>query len=181
MTERKLILGLDVAGRTGITEGFIGERPTITSERFHREEESVVDACGLAVQYMAAKLRNVTPAAIFIEAIVPEVFLTARGISNHNSQMIRTCLWGAIAGVASAKGIPVFPASVGRVRTFVLGRGHGIKGGALQKKAVFKWCEDSGWAPPDLDGADSAAVWWWGCHETQFGLLANNPFGPSKT
>lgn len=177
MAERTLILGLDIAGRTGITIGAVGERPEILSKRFRIDEnEPLQSSCGRAVAYMAQLLKNTPPKAIFVEALIPENILLSKGISNHLSQNVRVGLWGAVTGVATAKGVCVFAVSVHRVRTMVLGQRHGIKGGDLQKKAIFQWCKEKGWDPPDLDGSDSAAIWFYGCHEVKFGLLENQPW-----
>ena len=169
----RLVIGLDIAGRTGVTVGIVGSTPKIVSERFALpDDDSPANAYGRAVRYMAKLLSEITPAAIFVEAIIPESRLMFAGQSNHYSNMVRVGLYGAMVGVARAKDIPVIPANVHQVRTHFLGPGHKLAGPAA-KREVFRRCEQLGWAPPDLDGSDSAAVWDFGCGRVRFGLLEN--------
>lgn len=171
MQNDQLIVGLDIAGNTGICEGTIGSVPELYSKQLTLEDDqSVAEAFGRAIRFAAARFSKITPAAIFVEGIVPENKLA--GFSNHSSSMVRVGLYGAIIGVARAKNIPVIPANIARVRTHFLGRGHKLAGDAA-KRAVFRRCQDLGWAPPNLDASDAAAVWDFGCAQVKFGLLEN--------
>ena len=167
-----LVIGLDIAGRTGIAEGFAVETaPRLSSQQFALPDDtSPIEAFGRAVRFMATRLRDNLPAAIFVEAPVPENKLFAAGISQHSSNMIRIGLYGALTGVARAKGIPVINAGIARVRTNILGHRHGHKGKAA-KQATFDRCKLLGWAPANNDESDAAAVWLWGCGEIAKGLL----------
>jgi len=164
-----LIISLDIAGRTGVCEGLPGQTPKLYSQKFALEDDtSPTVAFGRAVSFMALRLQIVDPIAVFVEEAVPEFAFAGR--TNHAATMIRTGLYGALTGVARAKGIPVIPASIARVRTNILGRGHGFKG-ADAKKAVLRVCRERGWNPADNDQSDAAAVWLWGCAEIERGIL----------
>jgi hypothetical protein len=170
-SDQQLVVGLDIAGRTGVTEGIIGSVPEIYTEQFTLPDDpSVAEAFGRAIKFMATRLNRIKPVTIFVEGVVPENKLA--GFSNHSSSMIRVGLYGAIVGVARAKDIPVIPVNIARVTTHFLGRGHKLAGDE-RKRAIYRRCEQLGWAPPNLDGSDSAAVWSFGCEQ----IRAQNLFG----
>lgn len=155
---RDLVVGLDIAGNTGVAWGFVGNSiPSISSVRFRLESDGYEDAYGRAIKWAARFILEMQPAAVYVEGVVPENKI----FSNHDSAMVRIGLYGAITGVFRAKGIPVFPVSIAKVRTNFLGRGHRMKGKEA-KAAVMKRCQVLGWNAPDLDASDAAAVWSFG-------------------
>jgi hypothetical protein len=171
----QIVYGLYIAGNTGITVGAatVGATPECLSKRFALQDDpSIADAFGRAVRYFAGKLKDNPPVAIYVEGVVPENMLFAKGASNHASMMTRIGLYGAIIGVARAKDIHVIPVSIARVRTHFLGKVHKLDGPAA-KRAIFRRCESLGWNPPDLDASDSAAIWDFGTAQVRFGALEN--------
>lgn len=169
MADRYLV-GLDIAGNTGITEGFAdaGKPIRCYSKRFKLSDDSSAHAAmGRAVAFMARLCLDVSPAAVFVEDLIP---VGKTPYTNHQANLIQIGLYGAIIGVARAKNIPVIPASIARVRTAFLGHRHGLAGKEA-KKAVFDRCQQLGWAPTDLDASDSAAVWNWACIQVREGAL----------
>jgi hypothetical protein len=164
-----LIIALDIASNTGIAEGFPGSVPKLHSQKFILDDDvSVTIGYGRAVGWFARRLQIVEPVAVFAEEAVPAFAFGGR--TNHDATMIRLGLYGALTGVARAKGIPVVPASIARVRTVILGRSHGFKGDEA-KREVFRACQARGWTPANKDESDAAAVWLWGCSEVERGIL----------
>ena len=103
MASGGLIMGLDVAGRTGVAEGIAGSVPRLYSELFKLEDDtSPLQAYGRAIAWMAKRCaRDDAPVAVYVEGIVPDVFL--KGETHHNAQMIKTGLYACLTGVAMAK------------------------------------------------------------------------------
>ena len=167
----QFVVGLDIAGNTGITEGWADAAKPIRcySKRFRLEDDdSAIPAMGRATAFVARLINDQRPVAVFVEDLIP----MTKVASNFHSNLIQIGLFGAIIGMVRARNIPVFPASIARVRTHFLGRGHKLAGREA-KRAVFNRCESLGWAPTDLDASDSAAVWDWGCAQVRFGALEN--------
>jgi len=164
-----LVMALDIGNVTGIAEGPPGPvRPILYSKKFILDNDSSIDGYGRAVAFMALRLREIEPLVIFVEGIVPEFKLF--GQTTSESSMNRIGLYGALCGVASAKGIPVIAASIARVRTNILGHGHKLKG-EQAKKRVKRECEMRGWGPKNNHESDAAAVWLWGCGQVLKGIL----------
>jgi hypothetical protein len=155
-----LIMGLDIAGRTGVAEGKPGDIPHLYSVPFVLEDDDSASACfGRAVKWAATRFKEITPAGIWVEGVVPETALQGR--TNFNASLIRVGLYGAIIGVARAKGIPVHPVNIGKYRKAFTG--HGGLSGPDGKRLVNKQCKILGWNPPDLDASDAGGVWFFGC------------------
>ena len=169
MSSDRLIVGLDIASRTGIAEGVVGEAPMLYSQQFIQEDDdSPTIGFGRAVAFMATRLTKISPVAVVVEGVVPEHKLG--GQTNFNASLIKPALYGALTGVARAKGIPVIAANIARVRTFLLGRQHGFKGDEA-KRAILRKCQELGWDPPNMDASDAAAVWYWGCNDPKSGVF----------
>lgn len=164
MASGGLIMGLDVAGRTGIAEGVPGSVPRLCSELFKLEDDTCpTQAYGRAIAWMAKRCaREDAPVAVYVEGVIPDVFL--KGETHHNAQMIKIGLYGCLTGVAMAKRIPVFPVNIGKYRKAFIGYGNLRKDEG--KELVYKQCKVLGWEPPDLDASDAAAVWAWGCAQS---------------
>jgi hypothetical protein len=163
MASGGLIMGLDIAGRTGVAEGIAGSVPHLYSELFKLEDDDgPLPAYGRAIKWMAKRCaREDAPVAIYVEGVIPDVFL--KGQTHHDAHMIKVGLYGCLTGVAMAKSIPVFPVSIGKYRKAFIGYGNlGPEG----KQIVFNHCRVLGWDPPDLDSSDAAAIWAWGCAQS---------------
>jgi hypothetical protein len=168
------VMALDISGSNcGVAEGLIGCDPKLYSKKFMLDGDSSAFAgFGRAVAWMATRLQDdlcLIPTVIFVEQLIPAFQFAGR--TNYDSAgVILPGLHGALIGVAAAKGIPVFSATVARVRTLILGRAHGYTGGAA-KKMVLRACKERGWSPANTDESDAAAVWLWGCGEVEKGAL----------
>jgi hypothetical protein len=168
-----IILALDIASRTGMADGAPGTTPDLYSRQFVRtaEDTSPTIGFGRAVSWMAARVtdgKRPRPIVCFVEGVVPEHKLG--GQTNFNASLIKPALYGALTGAAASIGIRIIPCSIARVRTFVLGRGHGLKG-EDGKKATFRKIQLLGWSPQNMDQSDAAAIWLFGCSQVQDGAL----------
>ena len=158
-----LIIGLDVAGNTGIAEGIPGSTPHLYSQRFLLEDDNPpIQAFGRATAWAARRYREINPIAVFVEATIPDTALHGR--THHNAQMIKLGLYACLTGIAVARGIPVFAVNIAKYRKAFTG--HGGLTGADGKRFVRDQCRLLGWDPPDLDASDAAAVWSWGCSQS---------------
>lgn len=163
MSADRIIMGLDTAGTTGVAEGIPGGVPTLYSRRFRLEDDnSPVEAFGRAVVWGAKRFAEIKPAAVFIEATIPDTAL--HGETTHGAQMIKMGLYAILTGIARAKGIPVYPVNINKYRKAFTG--HGGLRGDEGKKLVMQQCRERGWDPPDLDSSDAAGVWWYGCTQS---------------
>ena len=159
------VLALDVASRTGITEGWPGAEPRIYHKVFLKEHESgkgfdhLDDMASRAIVWMAERLQVSLPARIAIEAPPPEQAL--QGQTNARSTAVKLMLIGALAGVAKARNVPVYFRGIGQVRKHFIGKGN--LPAAEAKPRVKRVCELLGWDPKNFDESDAAALWAFEC------------------
>ena len=155
-----LVMGLDIAGRTGVAEGIPGSVPRLYSVPFVLEDDDSASECfGRAVRWAASRFKDNLPIGVWVEGVVPETALQGR--TNFNASLIRVGLYAVLIGVARAKGIPIYPVNIGKYRKAFTG--HGGLSGPEGKQLVFKQCKLLGWDPPDLDASDAGGVWYYGC------------------
>lgn len=171
MADLPYLIALDVAGRTGVAEGWALGVPRLYSIQFRKAENDarVTIAFGRAVAWAANRFSDEPrPDMIYVEGLVPDH--AVMGQRTDQSRLIQVGLYGAIAGVAEARDIVIVPVSIARVRTHILGRSHGLKGEEA-KKRVKRECEQMGWTPANLDESDAAAVFHWAASQHANPLL----------
>jgi len=83
------------------------------------------------------------------------------GNTNARTLKVLYGLYGAIAGIARAKGIMVRGGNVRTIRKHFLGKGN--LGSSEAKRMAMETCRILGWDPPNHDAADAGALWHWAC------------------
>jgi Holliday junction resolvasome RuvABC endonuclease subunit len=175
-----VIIALDVASMTGIGEGSPWEKPDLYSERFRRPGDSYEESWGRAIGWIATKLQEprqiygtmygpgeAVGKGLIRVAIEAPIMTMATGDTNADALLITKCLWAVMGGFSHRRGALVrnYPAST--VRKAFVGIGKAPKGSPdnFLKKQSKRVCNAIGWAPPNLDAADAAALWWYACRE----------------
>ena len=156
-----MILALDIATQTGIAVGEPDSKPTCWSVDLGKGRSE--DARFSSVLALTHKL---------IEQYKPDLIVPEAFIGGKNASAYLIGLVACVRGCAANRGIQcemVFPATV---RKHFMGKALTSKHypGLSQARAklaikrdVKARCETLGWAVPDLDAADAAATWDWGC------------------
>lgn len=157
MEENTEIWFLDAASTTGVAEGRPGDKPRLYSMKFSREYDEPEDIFGRAVSWLAGRLQVSQPSEVWIEAPIPGAMMHGR--TNAQTTAILFGLWGALSGVAKARRIPCYRASIQTVRKVFIG--HGNLPGPEAKRRCLATCALLGWDAPNHDAADAAAGWYW--------------------
>lgn len=171
-----VIIGLDLAGTTGVAEGCPGEVPTLSVEEFARENEPIIETCSRGMKFLHERISapryiggrfyargeaaNDGMVRVVIEA---PILVPMPGKRNADSHTMSLGLYTALGGFAQMRGLMVVAVGVGKVRKGFIGVGN--LPGDLAKRSARMMCEALGWRPPNLDAADAGAVWWWACRE----------------
>jgi hypothetical protein len=156
------ILALDIASRTGVCWGRLGDTPRFMTVPFTRGgEASSIDGCWEAASRVIIWASDFTRVEkidrIVIEAPIPERALGHN--TNAWATMLKMFMIGAMGGALKCRDIPVRDANIGAVRAFMLGRGNGHAKKEIAKPAVMRVCKALGWSPQDYDQADAGALW----------------------
>lgn len=151
MSEAPFILGLDLATKTGVCHGRVGERPTFHTKDFG--DCDLVMLAGRAVRWSAELLQTMRPDAVFIEAPMSP-HLSKNGAATE----VALTLFGAVCGVMEAKYRNAQTARVQTVRKSFLSVGRPDN----PKDCVMRLCRSLGWDPKNTDEADAGALWWHG-------------------
>ena len=149
-----LILGLDLATRTGFCLGRWGEKPLLGHWVLKHPE----DYQERATRNIGCKLRDLfsleVPDLVVIEAAMDPAAMLEKG----NGTKAVTMLWmlqGAVASVAGCYGVRQKKANILTVRKAVLGNGRP----ADPKATAVAFCENIGLKPKVHDEADAALLW----------------------
>jgi hypothetical protein len=159
--KRPLILGLDVATRTGWASGRLGETPIAGSVRFgsSSSDEDVIFGAALAwaSEFLQPQPR---PDVVMIEAMLPPDAM--RGSTSKAVRDRLAGLHGVIRAVAQLRGVGrIESCSVGDVRSHFIGH-RGAKR-ELAKRETMRRCRMLGWDCKDDNAADACAVWSFAC------------------
>lgn len=160
-----IIMGLDLAGNTGVGEGRPGTTPRLYDAGLRREGDDWEDTWGRAVGWIADRLyveREAVSAGDLRIIVEAPIFVGKAGAKNANSELVTKGLWACITGFARARKVMVHRVHVNTVRKEFLGRGD--LPGDKAKREARAVCRALGWNPSSLDAADAGALWWYGCN-----------------
>ena len=160
MPDRLRILACDIATTMGVADGEPGTTPTLTTERFGGDGDSHLKICSRAMRWAALRFTDDPPSILYIEKPMP-IGAAIRGKSNARSIIRLNSLYGIIGAAAILKGIPVHEIDVQTVRqTFI---GHAQLDGDEAKRRCKGMCRMLEWPCRNVDEADAAALWHFGC------------------
>ncbi len=163
-----LILALDIATKTGVCEGRVGEAPRFYSLRFARDGEDHEEAFARALRWIVERFQVDRPDAVCVEAPVNPAPIMGRvdpetgrlGLSTNPDTTIRLMgLWAVLAAAAKVKGVRYFRVHVQTARKAFVGAGN-LKG-PEGKRRSFEMCKAIGWGPNNRDESDAGCVFYW--------------------
>lgn len=173
MTFTGVIIALDLAGNCGIAEGCAGEKPLLSTERFTREGDGILDAPARGIGFIANRLAaerwidgklygrgEAMEAGLVRLAIEEPIPTVARGAQAFGATMR---LIGAVGGFANRRDVMVRLVASQTVRARFLGKGNLRREEA--KAEARRVCTALGWEPKSDDAADAGALWWFVCHQ----------------
>jgi Holliday junction resolvasome RuvABC endonuclease subunit len=155
-----LILAGDLATTSGFAEGYPGDVPTLTTQRWGGESDSHLKICSRALGFIARRLTDDLPDALYIEKPMP-IGAAIHGKSNARTIVRLNTLYGIIGAAAICKGIKVYEVDVQQARAVFIGDGQ-IKGDEAKRRAKGM-CKMLNWPCRNVDEADAAAIWHFGC------------------
>lgn len=158
MAKLPLILGIDAATTTAAALGYPGEIPTFETVKFIGEDH--LQVCASALRWIARKLKADKPDLVYIEKPMP-IGAAIKGKSNARAIVRLNQIYGILGGATLLLGIPVIGIDVQSVRQAFLGDGKLERDAA--KKRALAICGLLGWPARNLDEADAAGTWYWGC------------------
>lgn len=171
-----VVIGLDLAGLSGVAEGCPGEKPNLTIKRFRKPQDAHHETFGRAIGWIADRLtapRHIAgrfygpgeaiEAGLLRVAIEAPIMTFTSGDTNADALLVTKGLWACVSGFAHRRGAMVMHASVSTIRKGFIGNGR--VPGATAKREAKRICHALGWEPPNLDAADAAAVWWHACSQ----------------
>ena len=168
MTDRPLILALDIASSTGFAFGRLGSnQPTCGSIRFAGKQASHNAIFGGAVRWWGDFVPSGwRPDILVLEAPLPSTWL--KGKTNKDTNDLLLGLHGIIRGIAFERRIfDIRLARTADVRQHFIGLAKCPR--AEAKRRVVQRCRALGWLPPgeagrpDDDAADALATWDYQC------------------
>jgi hypothetical protein len=157
MTDRPIILALDLATTSGFARGRVGETPIAGSIRFGRAEASNNAVFGKCLKWIAQELEPAPrPNIVIIESMLaPQAKL---GFTSRDVRDRLAGLHGIVRAVAHLRGIyDVNEAGVGQVRAHFIGYSNLKRDHA--KSLVMERCRQLGWHAEDDNAGDALALW----------------------
>lgn len=152
------VLALDLASKTGVAEGRLGEIPRLTTIDF-RGDDGLPGLYGRATLWMAQKVRDNRPDLVVIEKPVPPS--SAKGYTNHDTTMITIGMFGIVCGIISCKSIRLEVAPISTWRKHFIGKGN--HPGIIAKQLALQRCQLLGWKASDHNSAEAGGIWDWAC------------------
>ena len=161
LTRAPKILALDLASKTGVCFGRVGETPRFTTVNFTREGEAAsIDGCWEAASRVIVWASDFTKVEqidrVVIEAPIPERALGHQ--TNAWSTMLKFFIIGTMGGALKCRQIPVSAANIGQVRKHCLGFGNSRLPKEQAKPAIMTVCKALGFNPKNHDESDAGAL-----------------------
>jgi Holliday junction resolvasome RuvABC endonuclease subunit len=147
-----LILGVDAATTTAACLGRPGEAPAFETIKFQGEDH--LNVCASAIRWIAKLIPAINPDIAYIEKPMP-IGAAIHGKSNAKTIVRLNQIYGIIGGACLLKGIKVIGVDVQAARVAFLGDGK-LQRDEAKRRAL-------GWPARNLDEADAACIWYWGC------------------
>jgi len=159
------IIAMDISKtRTGIAEGFVGERPAFTS--IVGERLAIGDAMKNLGMWLVRRMKERPVEALFYEAqikIIPGKFNPETKKVEMRSRPSVTIaiakMVGVIEFVTAVRSLPCTEIPSNTARATFLGEGFGGLPKDRAKMQVFELCKLMGWNPQNRDEGDAAAIW----------------------
>lgn len=155
-----LILAGDLATTSGFAEGYPGEIPTLSTQRWGGEGEAHLKICSRALGFIAKRLTDDLPDVLCIERPMP-IGAAIHGKSNAKSIVRLNTIYGIMGAAAICKGVKVEEVDVKQARAVFIGDGQ-LKGDEAKRRCKAM-CKVLGWPCRNLDEADAACIWHFGC------------------
>lgn len=152
------IMAMDAATTTAVCRGKPGTVPTFKTKKFRGEDH--LQVCGSAIGWISRELTDDPPDMAYIEKPLP-LGAAIHGKSNAKSIVRLNTLYGILGGACLLKGLPVVGVDVQQARQAFIGSGQLERDEA--KRNCLAMCKELGWPASNLDEADAACIWYWGC------------------
>lgn len=157
------ILAIDLAGKAGVCDWKVGQKPTFYTIPVGAEDEEGFDAwrrkAVRATRWIASRLKLNDVDDVVIEAPVQGMW----GNTNANTTASTFLLLGAVLGPIGLRAVTCTPGKVQTVRKHFIGHGQLKK--EIAKPRVRQTCEAIGWAVSNYDEADAGALAHWRAHK----------------
>ncbi len=176
--QRRSILFLDVATRTGFCEGAPGEKPHHGSLRFAPEGSSPEAVAAGAIKWLGQRLQAFRPNVIVVEAPLDPRHMGSK--TNVNTAQLLLGLPLVLGGVAHLSGVYDFrSARIDDIRRHLLGHRPGK---ATAKREVIDRIKALGFSPQDDNAADAISGWLYACSivEPTVAALSTPLFGDKR-
>jgi Holliday junction resolvasome RuvABC endonuclease subunit len=154
------ILGCDLATTAGLALGEPGQVPTLSTQRWGGENDTHLKICSRALGWIAKQLTDDPPDIVCIEKPMP-IGAAIHGKSNAKSIIRLNTLYGIFGAAALLKEIKVIEVDVKQARAVFIGDGQ-LKGDEAKRRCKAM-CRVLGWPCRNLDEADAACIWHFGC------------------
>ena len=158
------VLAGDLATTSGFAEGYPGDVPKFSTQHWGGDNDSHLKICSRALGYIARRLADDCtddrPDVLCIERPMP-MGAAIHGKSNAKSIIRLNTIYGIIGAAAICKGIKVIEVDVQQARVVFIGDGQ-IKGPEAKRRAKGM-CRVLGWPCRNVDEADAASIWHFGC------------------
>jgi hypothetical protein len=154
------VLGVDAATTTGLCRGKPGDKPKLWTKHFGVDGDPHLKICSKALGWIATLLTDDPPDVLCIEKPMP-IGAAIHGKSNARSIVRLNTLYGIIGGAAILKDIRIIEVDVQQARAVFIGDGK-LKGPEAKRRAKGM-CRVLGWPCDNVDEADAAAIWHFGC------------------
>lgn len=154
------ILACDIATTTGLADGEPGQVPKLSTVRFGADGDPHLKICSRALGWIAERLTDDPPDVVCIETPMP-LGAAISGKSNAKSIVRLNSLYGIVGAAAILKSIPVIEVDVKLARQVFIGHRDLERGEA--KRRAKGMCRMLGWPCANVDEADAAAIWHYGC------------------
>lgn len=153
------ILAIDLAGKAGVCDWKVGEKPTFYTIQIGAEDEEGFDAWRRksvrAMRWIASRLQVNDIDDVVIEAPRQGGW----GDTNANTTASTFILLGAILGPVGLRSVTCSPGKVQTVRKHFIGHGNLRK--EVAKPRVRQTCEAIGWSVKNYDESDAGALAHW--------------------
>lgn len=153
------ILAIDAATTTALCRGNAGTIPFFATKTFRGDDH--LNICASCISWISRLLtEGPLPDVAYIEKPMP-IGAAIKGKSNAKSIVRLNTIYGILGGALLLKGVRVVGVDVQTARQAFIGDGKLERDEA--KKRCLAMCRQMGWPAKNLDEADGACLWYYGC------------------